>query len=133
MKVTVTQLKAPWPAGTVVGQVIDLHGCAAVPAWADGKCKPAPDDAEAAHVWTRPEAKVVDAKPVESSAAEDLQAAQALLAEAQTEADELRARVAKAEEALAQRDAELAEARAALAKAEEALAAKSTGGKAAKG
>lgn len=44
MKVTITQLKAPWPRGAVVGDVIELPS---VPGWAVGKCVPAPDDAEA--------------------------------------------------------------------------------------
>jgi hypothetical protein len=48
MKVTVTHLKAPWPAGCVPGDVVDL--CAdAIPAWAVGKCTPAADGAEAKH------------------------------------------------------------------------------------
>ena len=42
MKLTITHLKAPWPAGAVVGGVIEL---ANVPAWAVGKCVPAADDA----------------------------------------------------------------------------------------
>ena len=42
MKLTITHLKAPWPAGAVVGSVIEL---ASVPAWAVGKCVPAADDA----------------------------------------------------------------------------------------
>ncbi|OGB70468.1 MAG: hypothetical protein A2486_07300 [Burkholderiales bacterium RIFOXYC12_FULL_65_23] len=43
MKLTITHLKAAWPAGTVVGDVIEL---ASVPAWAVGKCAPAGDDAK---------------------------------------------------------------------------------------
>lgn len=42
MKLTITHLKAAWPAGAVVGDVIEL---ASVPAWAVGKCAPAGDDA----------------------------------------------------------------------------------------
>lgn len=42
MKLTITHLKAPWPAGAMVGDVIEL---AEVPAWALGKCVPADDDA----------------------------------------------------------------------------------------
>lgn len=42
MKLTITHLKAPWPAGAVVGGVIEL---ASVPAWAVGKCVPAADGA----------------------------------------------------------------------------------------
>ena len=42
MKLTITHLKAPWPTGAVVGDVIEL---ASVPTWAVGKCAPADDDA----------------------------------------------------------------------------------------
>lgn len=130
MKVVITHLKAPWPAGAAVGDVVDLVDCAAIPGWAAGKCEAAADDATAAHVWAKPVPAATEPAP---SDADELRATQALLTEARIEADELRARVAKAEEALAQRDAELTEARAALAKAEEALAAKAAGGKAGKG
>lgn len=43
MRVQITHLKAPWPRGAVVGDVIEL---ATVPGWAVGKCAPASDDAE---------------------------------------------------------------------------------------
>lgn len=36
MKVRITHLKAPWPVGAAVGDVLDL---AAVPVWAVGKCE----------------------------------------------------------------------------------------------
>ena len=42
MKLTITHLKAPWPTGAVVGDVIEL---ASVPTWAVGKCAPADDGA----------------------------------------------------------------------------------------
>ena len=42
MKLTITHLKAPWPTGAVVGDVIEL---ASVPVWAVGKCAPADDSA----------------------------------------------------------------------------------------
>lgn len=42
MKLTITHLKAPWPTGAVVGDVIEL---ANVPAWAVGNCAPADDSA----------------------------------------------------------------------------------------
>lgn len=45
MKARITQLKAPWPEGAKVGDVVELDA-AAVPAWAVGKCEPAPADAE---------------------------------------------------------------------------------------
>jgi hypothetical protein len=54
MKVTVTHLKAPWPAGTVPGHVVELLGVDAIPAWALGKCVEAADDSEAVSTWTRP-------------------------------------------------------------------------------
>ena len=43
MRVQITHLKAPWPHGAVVGDVLDLP---AVPVWAVGKCKQVEDDAE---------------------------------------------------------------------------------------
>lgn len=43
MKVRITHLKAPWPSGAVVGDVLEVR---AVPAWAIGKCEPEPDDSE---------------------------------------------------------------------------------------
>lgn len=48
MKVTITHLKAPWPAGAGVGSVVEFD---AVPAWAVGKCTPAADDAEVTHAF----------------------------------------------------------------------------------
>lgn len=39
MLLTITHLKAPWPVGAVVGDVIDLPS---VPPWALGKCAAAP-------------------------------------------------------------------------------------------
>ena len=44
MLYAITHLKAPWPHGAVVGDVLDLQ---VVPAWAVNKCAPAPDDAVA--------------------------------------------------------------------------------------
>lgn len=42
MLLTITHLKAPWPQGAVVGDVIDLQS---VPSWALGKCTAAPEGA----------------------------------------------------------------------------------------
>lgn len=64
MKVTVTHLKAPWPAGTVPGHVVELAGVESVPGWALGKCTPAADDAEAVSTWTPPGAPVFVVNPV---------------------------------------------------------------------
>lgn len=46
MKVTIQTLKAPWPTGAKVGDVVAFEGDTA-PAWAVGKFTPAPDNAKA--------------------------------------------------------------------------------------
>lgn len=52
IKVEVTHLKAPWPAGAVVGAVVAL-ATAKVPGWAAGKCTVlgADDEREPVAVW----------------------------------------------------------------------------------
>ena len=50
MKVTITHLKAPWPAGAKPGDVCELPH-SEVPGWALGKCVPAEADAEATLVF----------------------------------------------------------------------------------
>lgn len=37
MKVQITHMKAPWPCGAKVGDVVELDS-AVIPAWAVGKC-----------------------------------------------------------------------------------------------
>ena len=45
MLLTITHMKAPWPEGAKVGDVIDLPS---VPVWALGKCRPSsPDEVQA--------------------------------------------------------------------------------------
>lgn len=44
MKVQITHLKAPWPTGAGVGDVVELQ-VSELPAWALGKCTPAAADA----------------------------------------------------------------------------------------
>ena len=101
MKVTVTHLKAPWPAGAAVGSVVELPGDS-IPGWAAGKCREADADAEASHTWEPPAPAVeAQAEAPKVDAAEALQIAQSLLAAAEQEAAELRARVEKLEEELA--------------------------------
>lgn len=105
MKVTVTHLKAPWPAGVSVGHVVDL-AAEAVPAWALGKCTPADDDAEAFATLEAPAAApALVVNPAASE--EDLQAAAALAA-AEAQAAEERAAIeaAQAAEAAAKAAAE---------------------------
>lgn len=50
IKVRVTHLLAPWPAGAVVGSIVAIMA-AALPAWALGKCEPAPEGAEPEFAW----------------------------------------------------------------------------------
>lgn len=49
----ITHLKAPWPSGAQVGDVIELGDT--VPAWAVGKCVPADEGAEATAAFPAPE------------------------------------------------------------------------------
>lgn len=53
MKARITQMKAPWPSGAVVGQIVHF-AAGVVPAWAVGKCEPAGEDAEADHLVGAP-------------------------------------------------------------------------------
>jgi hypothetical protein len=62
----ITALKAPWPAGAQVGDIIDLGS---VPEWAAGKCAAAPD-AGAATVAFPSSDKAQAAPAAEAPAAE---------------------------------------------------------------
>lgn len=75
----ITHLKAPWPSGAVVGDVIELER---VPAWALGKCEPAPEGAEATVAFPVPE-QPVEGEPA-ADGAEQLQAAPARKAKSKT-------------------------------------------------
>lgn len=57
MKYIITHLKAPFPDGSQVGDVVDFPE---VPAWALGKVRPAPDDVQDAGI-------VANIKPASSS------------------------------------------------------------------
>jgi hypothetical protein len=92
MKVQITHLKAPWPAGVAVGHVVDL-AADTVPGWALGKCTPTDDDAEAFATLAAPAAPALVANPASE---EDLQAAAALAA-AEAQAAEEAAALAAAE------------------------------------
>lgn len=52
MKVRITNMKAPWPEGAKLGDIVAFDGPA--PAWAAGKHQPAPDSASADHVYEPP-------------------------------------------------------------------------------
>lgn len=86
MKVVITQLKAPWPAGAKVGDVVEMRGFGKLPGWAAGKCRPA-GDADASHVLDRPILRV----------SEPQKPALALLAEANAKLEALAAELAEAQ------------------------------------
>ncbi|WP_343639021.1 hypothetical protein [Roseateles sp.] len=48
MKVRITHMKAPWPSGASVGQVVAFEG-GEIAGWARGKCVPVGDDEEVNH------------------------------------------------------------------------------------
>lgn len=132
MKVQITHLKAPWPAGAVVGDVVEVPGDA-VPGCFEGKCKPAEEGVEAAHVYVpkAPKAVVAETALATSQAQADpdeLAATKALLDAAEQEAGELRGRLEKALVDVQQAQADLAAALERATKAEEAAAAKSAKG-----
>ena len=81
MRVQITHLKAPWPDGAVVGDVLDLP---AVPVWAVGKCKQVDDDAELTIVdnsdYKAPDVDDEEAKIAAALAEADKQAAEELAA-----------------------------------------------------
>lgn len=130
MKVEVTHLKAPWPAGVVVGAIV-LLAAPLLPAWAAGKCRPLPDsdDREAQFAWeppatAEPEFVVNPAAEADRRAAEtaalleeqgqQLQDAHQALATARAEIQSLGAQLAEAhggvESAKAQADVAQADA-----------------------
>lgn len=120
MKVRITKLKAAWPPGAKVGDVVEL---VAVPAWAVGKCEPAGDDAEVTLQFGTVEGDgsgqalpdlqgiearieqanraAADALALAEDARTQLADAQAALDASRAEADELRKQLADAQAALA--------------------------------
>lgn len=85
MRVQITHLKAPWPHGAVVGDVLEL---ASVPGWAVGKCVPAPDDAEVTIEMPEVVAPEESGQPLPGSGALNAQIAD-LQAQVQAQAREL--------------------------------------------
>jgi len=106
MKVTITNLKAPWPVGTGLGSVVEFKGEQA-PAWAVGKFTPAAEDAEA--VLYEPATAPAEPGPVLSS-----------LGTVNLEVAELQQQLAHAEGVNAVLQAELEDRRAELSKLTEA-------------
>lgn len=95
MKLTITHLKAPWPSGAKVGDVIELPS---VPAWAVGKCAPAADDADVTLGALASDAAVIseaDAEAAQAAAALAEADAQAAQEKAALEAKATKAKPAK--------------------------------------
>ena len=128
MKLKITVLKAPWPKGAKVGDVVELPR---IPGWALGKCEEAPDSAEATVAFDQVEdtaehpevARIRQAADhALQAAAGELQAARDdhagelrnLKADHAAEVADLKAQVAKAEAAGGARLQELIDANAAL-------------------
>lgn len=55
MKLRINFLKAPWPTGAAVGDVVEIDGDT-VPGWALGKCVRVGDDVEVTAFFDKPEA-----------------------------------------------------------------------------
>lgn len=115
MKVTVTHLKAPWPAGTVPGDVVEL-ATDTIPAWATNKCTQAAEDAEVTHSMVPP-APALIVNPATQGDADEAAKAAAALAEAEAQAEAEKAALAAKAEAEAKAKAEAEAAAKAKAKA----------------
>lgn len=103
IKVEVTHLKAPWPAGAVVGAVVAL-ATAKVPGWAAGKCTVlgADDEREPVAVWEPP--KIDHSDPQERTFVVN----PAVVADQAARIAELEQLLADAEQALGTARAEIA-------------------------
>lgn len=91
MKVTITQMKAPWPEGAALGDVVEIPGDA-LPSWAEGKCTKAADDAVAVAVFEPKAPPMLGGMRKHEEADKDAANANAaaLLSAAQQEAHELK-------------------------------------------
>lgn len=78
MKYQITHLKAPWPAGAGVGDVIDMDD---LPAWALGKATPAPEGAKVTVSFKKADPATAGSNPNAERAAAEAKTA-ALAAEA---------------------------------------------------
>lgn len=89
MKVRINVLKAPWPAGAVVGDVVEVASI--TPAFL-GKCEQVSDDAPATVAFqTAAEAEAAAKEKAEAEAAAKLKAEQDAKAAAEAEAAALKA------------------------------------------
>lgn len=104
IRVRVTHLHAPWPAGTKPGDVVEMPGDA-IPEWAVGKCQPVPAETPAAAVWQPPRRREDDPaefptlapRADEDALAERAAALQARRAELAAELEAAKGRTAQAE------------------------------------
>jgi len=98
MKVTIQTLKAPWPTGAKVGDVVAFEGDTA-PAWAVGKFAPAPDNAKADFHY-EPKAVIGDGsgQALPAIGADELQEREAAIRKAFSEVE------AERDQALKERD-----------------------------
>lgn len=103
MKARITQLKAPWPSGAVVGHVVHFEA-GSVPAWAVGKCEPAGEDAQADHVVAVPGDHLTLPEINGSQRQQIEEAFEALRESAQRRIDEVEAENASLRQLVADRD-----------------------------
>jgi hypothetical protein len=62
MKVRITNMKAPWPEGAELGQVVEIKGDE-IPGSLAGKCQPYDGDEKAAHSFAPKAPKAVNIEP----------------------------------------------------------------------
>lgn len=99
MKYEITALKAPWPAGAKVGDIIDMPY---LPTWAVGKCRVDVDDSKATIKFKAPPTLAADAEviPPDDRVPAATAALQAQLEAVTAERDSLKADVASGSAAL---------------------------------
>lgn len=119
MKIRITHMKAPWPEGAQVGDVLKVD---AIPAWAAGKCVEVDGSEKVTADYVPPE-PLVAAEPVNGDVVKQLNDATALLAAQEETLADIRARALEFDEQLAAAEKARTEAEAETAKVKEQLAA----------
>lgn len=114
MKARITNLKAPWPHGAKIGDVVEFE---VVPVWAVGKFDVAEDDADVTAFFEKREEIIANVVPD--------QALLAQVADLQSKLEAAQAALAESEGALAAAQADGATLREQLEAAQAALAASS--------
>lgn len=129
LKVEVTHLKAPWPAGAAIGSVV-LLAAALLPAWAAGKCivLPREDEREPVGTWEPPAAPSAPELVVNpASAADQLAEHAARIADLGQELQDAQQALGTARAEIASLGAQLIEANAAIEQARSFCAAAEEG------